>query len=627
MDILSKIVRRDNLELAWRRVRHHFDTSHYFVDHAEVARFHKDLSGNLRDVAERLASCKYRVAPFRLAPIPKHKLDRSLPPSMREVFWVEPRDQVAWMAVANVVGPLLDAQMPAWSYGNRLSDGIGARRADKGSRPSDSLVWAANESWPIFQRHVVITARRRLSGHIDSAKLNYDERLVWEMELSLPQEMRLPYWSDATQARLAALIGGVHYVAFDFRSFSESIRVEEVRRALQEHLVLLEGETALNDLISSMLVFEIKDGEWDKTTSNVVEAAPRCLEHLPVGLAVQGFLANVAMLPIDCEAAVAISQRNVEQFRYFDDHVVLASDARELYEWFSEYQSIVRKHIDRLEINSQKTKPPHFREAICKEGWTEGAFSSSDACKELLLDPNVPDKLWPLSPLRGSVALKLGGAWALHLSDVEVNRILKEIDSPSKVNTEVMPRSDDGHEALRDYAAFARLRNLLAELPAKRLLFRQALMFLCQTGVSGIGDLRSDLEARAKTELVPAVSQASFLLQLLAPLLPYVALRAIRAPEGSQDRRAAISFLSSLSSLVLPILPSASEWYLVRSRQNFVAGVSIARAILASDQLRDQSVLDVVCVLTEIMENAPFDAVPCEAKNLLSYWGDVDCVS
>jgi hypothetical protein len=620
MELISKITSVDNLRLAWMRARQQFDTNHYFVDYSAVADFSCNLEDNLLDVAAELSSGKYRLSPLRLAPQPKHKVSRALPPPMREVFWLEPRDQVAWLAIANVIGPLLDIKMPPWSYGNRLSDGLGPRRLATNRAPADSFVWSPSESWPVFQRHIVLTARHRLSGQVDPGALSVDERLAWQLEMNQPPEMRLPYW-QVEASRSEMIMGNrVHFAAFDFRSFSKSIHVTDVERNLLANLPQLQDDPVLTSLIPCMLAFELaySNGLDEGTMNHDLKCARQHLPHLPVGLVVQGFLANVAMLPIDQEVSRELAARDLAHFRYFDDHVILADDGAALEEWLLTYRKIVLTHLPLLEFNHEKTKPAFLRRMLSNDAATDARSSIADDVEDGVFDPDSPEILWPLAVFRDKSRAKSSDALALRLTKRERHSINLEIHNPSEICHSPQLK-DDWDAELQHYAVFSRMRNLLEELPGRRLLFRQTLFFLSQTGVQGIGSIRSDLEAQAVAAHEVAIAQASYLYQLLASFLPYVALRGTSGDLSSEARRAAMAFLTSISALKSPIFPGDEHWYFHRSKHNFRTGLTIARAILATHK-DDVLVLPVIRELDGILDLPPNEEfIAWSAEAMLSY--------
>jgi hypothetical protein len=626
--LLSQILSDANLQLAWRRACQHFTKNYNFVDHAAVASFHRSLERSLREVARDLSTGRYRVAPLRLAPQPKHRLDRTSPLAMREIFWLEPRDQVAWLAIANVVGPLLDNQMPAWSYGHRLSDGNGVRAARHDTRPSDYFVWSPNESWPICQRHIVLTARHmRAGGRIDASQLCPEELIAWQLEMERPIARRLPYWAqEDLQDSCAELRENVFYATFDFKSFSSGLRLNDVKQALYAYLPRLQNEPLLVSLIDSMLEFEVASVPLPSTESlDGIWLKANRLSHLPAGLIVQGFLANVAMLPVDLLASNAMVGLPIAYFRFFDDHIVLSTDASALRDWLCSYRQIVRRLAPSLEFNRKKTKPRHLGNVLAggEEAILDEQGLSAGVREDVVFDPDEPEKLWPLSALKVHRTEASGNRWTLQLTCSQMEATRRELHRPSPSGGVCWPEPAKRDRDPMQHAIFARIRHMLVELPAKRILLRQAILFLAQTGFPGLGSLLTDLVAQA--ESVPAVgaSQISLFYQLFAPLLPVVALRAISTDCGPEDRAASNAFLLDLVALQAPILTGENEWYLERSKENLMYGLAIARAILAS-QPTNTSAAPAICLLDRLLErNYAESDHRFRAEAVLAYWNDM----
>lgn len=109
----------ENLIWAWRKAKAMYRAFDALHDQAAVSAFELNLDIELSRLKKSFEVGTYRTQPLRLLPQPKRP-DASGKPRMRQSFQVSVRDQVAWIAVTNVIGPSLDQLMPAWSYGHRL---------------------------------------------------------------------------------------------------------------------------------------------------------------------------------------------------------------------------------------------------------------------------------------------------------------------------------------------------------------------------------------------------------------------------------------------------------------------------------------------------------------------------
>ena len=166
---LARIAQPENLMRAWLKVRRAYVQMDGLYDQGEVAAFDLELEAALRSIGERRASGVYACDPLRFQPQPK-KADAEGNPRMRESFLPTVRDQVAWMAVLNAIGPGLDARMPGWSYGNRLYRTVWFDREAEVGSPRELLVGPYRHttghtyrkfkhSWPLFRRHLSLVAR------------------------------------------------------------------------------------------------------------------------------------------------------------------------------------------------------------------------------------------------------------------------------------------------------------------------------------------------------------------------------------------------------------------------------------------------------------------------------------
>src|ERR1022692_4436140 len=119
MEPFERLTSPENLYWAWGKVRRYYRTTDAWFNEAELAAFESNLETELGKLREQLRSKTYRTSP--LLPLPQPKApDNEGKPRARQAFWVSVADQVAWIAVVNVIGPQLEAEMPVWSYGNRL---------------------------------------------------------------------------------------------------------------------------------------------------------------------------------------------------------------------------------------------------------------------------------------------------------------------------------------------------------------------------------------------------------------------------------------------------------------------------------------------------------------------------
>jgi hypothetical protein len=125
---------------------------------------------------------------------------------LRQAFWVSVADQVAWIAVVNVIGPQLEADMPVWSYGNRLYRPAWFEESATHPvlkigpfRHSPGLLYRKfQHSWPLYRRHIFLTLRQMsLPKYWKDMPLAEAEARVLAAEEQLDDPNRLPYLKPA----------------------------------------------------------------------------------------------------------------------------------------------------------------------------------------------------------------------------------------------------------------------------------------------------------------------------------------------------------------------------------------------------------------------------------------------
>ncbi|MDO8433556.1 MAG: hypothetical protein Q7S58_14220 [Candidatus Binatus sp.] len=131
----------DNLFSPFRKAKKYKHGLHDVCDELEFAEFELSLVEELNRLRHDFLSGEYKTSALRLLPIPKKPKDGNT--RMRQFFELAVRDQIAWIAVANVIGPNLDGLMPPWVYGYRLYRTPARRRSVKNSSatPSSYTHW------------------------------------------------------------------------------------------------------------------------------------------------------------------------------------------------------------------------------------------------------------------------------------------------------------------------------------------------------------------------------------------------------------------------------------------------------------------------------------------------------
>ena len=118
MTLFERLILPENLYFAWGKAKKLYDSPDGYADRGEVAEFELNLEAELGAIRRKFISGTYRTRKLRPLPLPKKQSgDKQID---RQYYHVAVADQVAWIAVANALGPELDQSMPSWSYGHRL---------------------------------------------------------------------------------------------------------------------------------------------------------------------------------------------------------------------------------------------------------------------------------------------------------------------------------------------------------------------------------------------------------------------------------------------------------------------------------------------------------------------------
>ncbi|WP_263408556.1 hypothetical protein [Terriglobus tenax] len=400
MAALEHLLLRENFYWAWGKVRRYYTTTDAWYDELEVAQFEANLDVELDSIRKQFAKGTYTMAP--LVPLPQPKApDSEARPRARQAFWVRVRDQVAWVAFTNVIGPELEEQMPTWSYGNRLYRPVWYDTSDSSMslrfgpfRNSGGLLYRRfQHSWPLYRRHIYLTVRRMgLKKYDAEVALNDAERAALEAEER--RSNRLPYlqagyWRTRTR--------NSYWVSLDLEKFYPSLLSSAVASNIRAYCK--DASDITGSLLDDLLRFKVDYKNWsDKELMQIgLSSKDEHFSHVPTGLMVAGFLANVAMLKIDSIVNRKVADAQVAHFRYVDDHVVLAPTFEKLESWVRKYDQLLSKHAIGATFNPDKFDPKDFgnyyslqRKKIDFEALAIQKRSATEASK---LDPRFPTPL------------------------------------------------------------------------------------------------------------------------------------------------------------------------------------------------------------------------------------------
>lgn len=404
--LLKKIADFNNLLWAWEKAKNTYRPGDIWFNDLEVVAFEADLSNELSRISAELLDGKYRLATILPIPYPKTRKEKET--RTRQTFWVSVRDQVAWLAVVNIIGGLLDSEMPFWSYGNRLYLSMFFERNEEGkSEPRYGYYRNTNkhlfrkwtQSWPLYRRHVNLAARLLSRAEKDVLnELEEDEHLMIVNNERLGSAHPIKnayiqegYWEKGKK-------GELYWCGVDLEKFYPSINIAIIVDNFKKYFPKKYYSEKLATLFSSMLDFRIDYSGWEDGELDKIGLADRRVEfpHLPTGLFVSGFLANLAMLSVDKQLSKRlVGNKNIAHFRYVDDHVILASDYDQLLRWVEDYHTILSKSLLGTKFNYDKTEPKALGKYLVSVGQKDDIRSDLRiaAKVECTLDPDFPSPL------------------------------------------------------------------------------------------------------------------------------------------------------------------------------------------------------------------------------------------
>lgn len=411
MSFLSDVTDQLNLRWAWEKVRSASTPGDVWIDEIELAGFELGLERNLQSIATEIKKGRYRLRPLRPMAFPKNP-SKDGKQQVRQYFNVAVRDQVAWTAVVNVIGPHLDPLMPTWSYGNRLfrsiwidkdDDEIHRRKIGRYRHSSGRIYLPFGQSWPVFRRHVYLAtsamttkAGTSVANQLteeDAEELGLQERL--QVDYQCPFVLK-EYWN--VRQPLAGK-ENLFWCSVDLEKFYPSLKLDVVLRNIVEYLppnIKIEAEI----LIESMMRFNLDTAGWSKEKPKELKAIglktqQATFRAIPTGLYVAGFLANIGLLKVDLEVKERLKKRDVAHFRFVDDHIVLAYSFDDLVNWIDEYLTILAQSQTGAKVNPEKIEPEALAKYLASRRKHRKSLSVDfeEAKKKCKLNPQFPTPL------------------------------------------------------------------------------------------------------------------------------------------------------------------------------------------------------------------------------------------
>lgn len=388
-DILNKIYNLDNLYWAWQKVKYAYSTIDFVYDLEEYNEFETDLDKKLQSISDDIKNGEYKAKEVVLLPLPKG-LDENGKAQIRQNFYISVRDQVAWTALINIIGPILDKKMPFWSFGSRLYMPVWYDKEVKDNRQilirkygkykiSSKLIYRKwSTSWPLFRKAIYITIKKMASLTPNAQRHNYESDLTQEEidevdsneAVSIP-EFKIDYWLRSYWN--IGLSGDIFWGSIDFSKFYPSVSHEVIIKNIKKYLfddeislIAKDSFDNLKELLNCLMNFKVKKTKLNKTEQKELTVSidndsegNMIFKGIPTGLFVAGFLSNIAMLDVDNLIVKELKQyRKVAHFRFVDDHVFLSDDINQLITWINEYKKLIENEFSgQLKINHEKTKP------------------------------------------------------------------------------------------------------------------------------------------------------------------------------------------------------------------------------------------------------------------------------
>lgn len=380
---IENIASIENLFFAWKKLENEFSFFDVWYEEESFKSFKFNLKSELSNLRNEILTGTYKLCPIHLIPFPKSGVDK-----VRQSFRIAVRDQVAWVAVCNILGPFAEIKMPAWSFGNRLFvpmwkehqipnneyDEVKFKWRNGKFLNSNGRVYQPwNRSWPRFRHLLTATMKRMAFIELDKEENEYVEgssklepwlKLDYLNKDYFKEKQGTKSQDDKDVNQQSNFSEGkpkqsrdIYWATIDLTKFYPFIKCPRLYEKLIKYCRVSEKKT--KDLLQRMLKFEVVEPEYaedDLERLGLKQEKWKTFEGLPTGLLVGGWLANIYLLDVDLEIDTKLkNNKNVAHFRYVDDHTFLSYSPKELIHWVQNYCSILEKL--ELEVNSDKFQP------------------------------------------------------------------------------------------------------------------------------------------------------------------------------------------------------------------------------------------------------------------------------
>ncbi len=397
-----------NLYWAWLKYQRYMQSVHTWIDDYRLSCFEANLQEELDAIAGQFKRLTYQTEPIRPLPLPLPSHADKNGKRAGLIYDISIRDQVAWIAFLNVIGPGLDGQMPPWSYGGRLhrstwderKNGTVITRNGGYRHSSGHLYRNSLAAWSLYQRHIFLTDRA-MAGLLVPQDLEAPERSVLERERYVAGSQRLPYLQENYWP--AGKNNNVYMAQISFKTCISRGSLAAVADNISAYST--EFQPQLHQLASQLLQFRIDRQCWktNPLAGGGSGTKKNTLTTIPAGLAVSDFLQNIALMAVEqaitkrliaskSVPAPDIREKTVAHFRFGVDHCFLSRDFSSLVDWVNEYQALLEDHGCGTTLNWKSIKPQSL--SICQNHTIPSGIPHEEsrrlATQDALLDNTNP---------------------------------------------------------------------------------------------------------------------------------------------------------------------------------------------------------------------------------------------
>lgn len=441
-NLLDQIIAPDNIMWAWQKARKAFSIGDIWYCNYQLSKFEANLDEEIKSIAKDIKEGKYRQEKLQICPFPKGYDQDDLKPRARQAFYISVRDQVTWLAVCNIIAPILDKQMPTWSYGNRIyRPAWYEQKQDKREliignyRNSNGYIYRKwKQSWPLFRKHITATLKIMANpnlnklGHNDNQIEDEETKQIIEENEKLDRNQQLNFLTKGYFSH--DKVDDIFWASLDFKKFYPLLKRNKIRDIIIEDLSKnRKSEVLFCKLIDSLFDFNIDFTDWNKADLEDLDLFTELpFEGLPTGLLVAGFLANIALLKIDKEVCKLLDKnKTIAHFRFVDDHVILSTSFDSLIDWIKKYVDVLNSFEVGAEIGEDKTEPKGLSTLLSLTKVDDKVYNEAYnlAEKSCRLDPQYP------SPLMTQTLAKVSAISKMEL-DLMSNDELEQLTSDLK---------------------------------------------------------------------------------------------------------------------------------------------------------------------------------------------------